>query len=261
VIVENRPAASGIVGTEAVAKAPPDGYMLLMVASSHTVIPATNPKLPYDAEHDFAPIAIVGKNPLLFVINAKLPAKTLGEFVALAKASPGKLNYATPGAASQSQLVTELFDQRAGISMQHIPYKGGAPAMMATVAGETQFAVISPLVSMPHIQSGTLRAVAAGSLARDAQFPDLPTVAESGYPGFEAIQWVGLLTTAGTPRPIVERLNAEVNRAIRDPDLVAKLALQGISPAGGTPEDFQKLISTEIHNWTGVAKAANIKAE
>jgi putative tricarboxylic transport membrane protein len=261
VIIDNRPAASGIVGTEAVAKAPPDGHMLLMVASSHTVVPATNAKLPYDAERDFAPIAMVGKNPFLFVINASLQAKTLAEFVALAKASPGKLNYATPGAASQSQLITELFDRQAGISMQHIPYKGGAPAIMATVSGETQFAVISPLASLPHIKSGALRAIAAGSLTRDPQFPDLPTVAESGYPGFEAIQWVGLLTTAGTPPAVVARLNAEVNRAIRDPDIVAKLALQGISPAGGTPEEFSALISKEIRNWTEIAKAANIKAE
>src|SRR5207253_3096114 len=145
VIVDNRPAASGIVGTDAVAKAPPDGHTLLMVASSHTVIPATNPKLPYDAARDFAPIAMVGKNPMLFVINAKVPAKTLPEFVALAKANPGKFNYATPGAAGQSHLITELFDQRAGIKMQHIPYRGGAPAIQATVAGETQFAVISAL--------------------------------------------------------------------------------------------------------------------
>src|SRR5439155_11663857 len=135
----NRPAASGIVGTDAVAKAPADGHTLLMVASSHTVTPATNPKLPFDTEHDFAPIAILGKNPLLFVVNAKLPVKTLGEFVAHAKANPGKLNYATPGAASQSHLVTELFSQRAGIKMQHIPYKGGAPAIMATVSGEPDF--------------------------------------------------------------------------------------------------------------------------
>jgi tripartite-type tricarboxylate transporter receptor subunit TctC len=231
------------------------------VASSHTVIPATTAKLPYDAERDFAPIAMLGRNPYLFVINAKLPAKTLGEFVALAKASPGQLNYATPGAASQSQLITELFDQRAGIRLQHIPYRGGAPAVMATVAGETQFAVISPLASLPHIQAGTLRAIAAGGLTRDAQFPDLPTVAEQGFAGFEAIQWVGLLTTAGTPRAVVERLNAEVNRAIRDPDLIAKLAVLGISPAGGSPEEFQKVIATEIRNWTGIAQAANIKAE
>jgi tripartite-type tricarboxylate transporter receptor subunit TctC len=261
VIIDNRPAASGIVGTDAVAKAPPDGHTLLMVASSHTVVPATNSKLPYDAERDFAPIAMVGKNPLLFVVNAKVAAKTLPEFVALAKASPGKLNYATPGAASQSHLVTALFDQKAGITMQHVPYRGGAPAILSVVQGDTQFAVISPLASLPHIQSGALRPIAAGSLTRDAQFPDLPTVAEAGYPDFEAIQWVGLLTTAGTPKEIVERLNAEVNRAQRDPDMIAKLAVQGISPASGTPADFQKVIAGEIRRWTEVASSANIKAE
>ena len=261
VIVDNRPAASGILGTDAVAKAAPDGHTLLMVASSYTVVPATNAKLPYDAARDFAPIAIVGKNPMLFVINAKVPAKTLPEFVALAKANPGKFNYATPGAASQSHLINELFNQRAGITLQHIPYRGGAPAIQSTVAGETQFVVISPLASLPHIQAGTLRAVAVGSLARDPQFPELPTIAESGFPEFEAIQWVGLLTTAGTPRPIVERLNAEANRAIRDPEMIAKLATLGVAPAGGTPEEFQKLIASEIRNWTAVARAANIKAE
>ena len=261
VIVDNRPAASGIVGTDAVAKAPPDGHTLLMVASSHTVVPATNAKLPYDAERDFAPIAMVGKNPLLFVINAKVEAKTLPEFVALAKANPGKLNYATPGAASQSHLVTELFDQKAGITMQHVPYRGGAPAILSVVQGETQFAVISPLASLPHIQSGVLRAIAAGSLTRDPQFPDLPTVAEAGYPDVEAIQWVGLLTTAGTPKDIVEGLNAEVNRALRDPDMIAKLALQGVSPAGGTPAEFRKVIANEIGRWTDIARSANIKAE
>jgi|RhiMethySRZTD1v2_1073278.scaffolds.fasta_scaffold41266_2 tripartite-type tricarboxylate transporter receptor subunit TctC len=261
VVVDNRPAASGIVGTDAVAKAPPDGHTLLMVASSHTVIPATNSKLPYDAERDFAPVAMVGKNPLLFVINAKVAAKTLPEFVALAKANPGKLNYATPGAASQSHLVTELFDQKAGVTIQHVPYRGGAPAIMSVVQGETQFAVISPLASLPHIQSGALRAIAAGSLTRDSQFPELPTVAEAGYPDVEAIQWVGLLTTAGTPKDIVDRLNAEVNRALRDPEMIAKLALQGVSPAGGTPAEFQKVIAGEIRRWTEVARSANIKAE
>ncbi len=261
VIVDNRPGASGIVGTDSVAKAPPDGHTLLMVASSHTVVPATNSKLPYDADRDFAPIAMVGKNPLLFVINAKVAAKTLPEFVALAKASPGKLNYASPGAASQSHLVTELFDQKAGIKMQHVPYRGGAPAILSVVKGDTQFVVISPLASLPHIQSGALRAIAAGSLTRDPQFSNLPTVAEQGFPDFEAIQWVGLLTTAGTPKAIVDRLNAEVNRALRDPDMIAKLAKQGVSPAGGSPADFKKVIATEIQKWKEVARSADIKAQ
>lgn len=261
VIVDNRPAATGIVGTDAVAKAAPDGHTLLMVASSHTVIPATNARLPYDPERDFAPVAMLGKNPMLFVINAKVAAKTLPEFVALAKASPGAFNYATPGAASQSHLINELFNRRAGITMQHVPYRGGAPAIQATVAGDTQFAVISPLASLAHIQAGTLRAIAAGSLARDPQLPDVPTIAEQGYPDFEAIQWVGLLTTAGTPADVVARLNAEVNRAVRQPELIAKLATLGVAPAGGTPAEFGEVIATEIRNWTQVARDANIRAE
>src|SRR5262249_43502136 len=157
--------------TDAVAKAQPDGHTLLMVASTHTVVPATNPKLPYDADRDFAAIGQVGRNPFLFVVNAKVPAKTLADFIALAKASPGKLNYATVGPASKSHLVTELFSQRAGIKLQHIPYRGGAPAILATVSGETEFTVISPQASLPHIQSGALRAIAAGSLTRDPQLP------------------------------------------------------------------------------------------
>ena len=260
-IIDNRPAASGIVGTDATAKATPDGYTLLMVASSFTVIPATHQKVPYDAQRDLAPIVMVAKNSLLFLVNPKVPAKSLAEFVALAKADPGKFNYASPGAATQTHLVVELFSQRAGIKLQHIPYRGGAPAMTAMVAGDTQFTAISTLLSLPQIQSAALRAIASGSLTRDPQLPDLPTVAEQGFPGFEAIQWIGLLTTAGTPSEIIERLNAEVNRALRDPDLIAKFAQQGISPAGGTPADFQRTIAADLKSWTETARAANIKAE
>ena len=232
--------------------------MLLMVASSHTVVPATNAA---SLRQRARPAADRrgGQNPLLFVVNAKMPAKTLPSS-SLAKASPGN-NYASPGAASQNHLVVELFSQAAGIRLQHIPYRGGAPAIMATVAGDAELTVISPLASLPQIEAGNLRALAAGSLARDRQFPDLPTIAEQGFPGFEAIQWVGLLTTSGTPRAIVERLNGEVNRALRDPDVLAKLAAQGISPAGGSAEDFQATIAREIRKWTEVARAANIKVE
>ena len=261
VIVENRPAASGIVGSEAVARAAPDGHTLLMVASSYTVLPATTANLPYDSERDLAPIAIMGKNPLLFVVNTKVPAKTLGELIALAKASPGKLNYSTPGAATQTRFVAELWSGRAGIQMQHIPYRGGAPAVQAVIAGQTEFSVLSPLVSLPQIQAGNLRPLAVGSLTRYSQLPDVPTVAESGFPGFEAIQWVGLLTTAGTPKSVVDRLNAEVNKALRDPELIAKLAQEGMLPAGGTAAEFGSLIATEIKNWKETARAANIKPE
>jgi len=260
-IVDNRPAASGIVGTDATAKAVPDGHTLLMVASSFTVVPATHPKLPYDSERDLAPIGMVAKNPLLFVVNPKVPATSLAEFVVLAKANPGKLNYSSPGAATQTHLVVELFSQKAQIKLQHIPYRGGALAVTSVVAGETQFTVISTLASLPQIQAGALRAIASGSLSRDPQLPDVPTVVEQGFPGLEAIQWIGLLTTAGTPKHIVERINAELNRALRDPDLIAKFAQQGLTPAGGTPAEFQHTIATDLKNWAETVRAANIRAE
>src|SRR5262245_10907736 len=250
VIVDNRPAASGIVGTDATAKAAPDGYTLLMVASSFAIIPATHSKLPYDAERDLAPIVMVAKNSLLFLVNPKVAANSLSELIALAKANPGKLNYASPGAATQTSLVIELLSLKAGIKLQHIPYRGGAPAMTAMVAGETQLTAISTLLSLPQLQAGKLRAIATGSLTREPQFPALPTVAEQGFPGFEAIQWIGLLTTAGTPKEIVERINAEINRALGDGDLIAKFAQQGIVPAGGAPAEFQRTIASDIRNWT-----------
>jgi tripartite-type tricarboxylate transporter receptor subunit TctC len=261
VIIDNRPAAAGMVGTDQVAKAQPDGHTLLMVASSFTVIPATRSKVPYDAARDLAPILVVAKSSMLFLINPKVPAKSLTEFVALAKAEPGKFNYATPGAASQAHLLIELFSQKAGIKMQHIPFRGGNPAMQAMVAGDTQFTAISTLLSLPHLQSGSLRAIANGNLTREPALPDLPTIAEQGYPDFEAIQWIGLLTTAGTPKPVVDRLNAEVNRALRDPDLIAKFAQQGLVPAGGTPDDFARTIAADLKNWSETARAANIKAD
>ena len=261
VVVENRAGATGIVGAELVAKAAPDGHTLLMVASSYTVLPATTAALPYDSERDLTPIALMAKNPLLFTVNAGVPAKTLGEFIALAKANPGKFNYATPGAASQTRFVVELWSGRAGIKMQHIPYRGGAPAIESLIAGQTEFSALSSLLSLPQIQAGNLRALAVGSLTRYPQLPDVPTVAESGFPDFEAVQWVGLLTTAGTPRNVVDRLNAEVSKAVRNPELIAKLAQEGMLPGGGTSAEFRGTIATEIKSWKETARAANIQPE
>jgi tripartite-type tricarboxylate transporter receptor subunit TctC len=261
VIVDNRPAASGIVGTDAVAKAAPDGHSLLVVASSHAVVPATNPKVPYNIEKDLAAITLVSKNPFFFVVNSKVPAKTLQEFVALAKKEPNKYNYSSPGAAGHNHLVTALFSRRAGITLQHVPYRGGAPAIQSLISGDTHFAVISPLASLPHVKAGTVRVLAAGGLERDPQFPDIPTVAESGYPGFEAIQWVGILTTGGTPKPIVDRLNAEVNKAIRDPATIERFKQLGVTVAGGSADAFQKQIVSEYRNWAEIAREAGIKAE
>ncbi len=261
IVVENRPGASGVVGTDAVAKSPPDGHTLGVALATHSVNPAVNPKMPYDTEKDLSPIILIGKNPLMFVVNANVPAKTLAEFAALAKANPEKYNYSTPGAASQAHLIISQWSNLAGVRIQHVPYRGGAPAILSTVSGETQFSVMSSLVSAAHIRAGKLRALAVGSLARDPKFPEVPTVVESGYPGIEAVTWVGMFAPAGTPRPIIDRLNAEINRIIREPEIKAKLDQQGIVAGGGTPEDFAALISAEIKRWTAVARANNISLE
>ena len=261
VIIENKPAASGIVGTDQVAKAPPDGYSLLMAFTTHTVNPAVNAKLPYDTEHDLAPIVLIGKSPLLFIVNPSVPAKTLPEFVALAKQNPGKFNYGTPGAASQAHLLVALLSKLAGIEMQHIPYRGGGPAVLGTVAGEVQLTLMSSIASLAQINARTLRPLATGSLARDPHFPDLPTVSESGFAGFEAVAWVGLFTTAGTPAEIVGRLNAEVNRVIRLPGVAAKFDEQGMTPVGGSPAEFGAFISSELRRWKEAARVANVSVE
>jgi len=261
VIVDNRPAAAGQVGTEAVAKAPPDGHTLLLVASSFTVQPAFNPKLPYNTEKDFAPVSLVNTNAMIFFVNPQVPANTLAEFVELARREPGKFNYASPGVGSQTQLTIELLSRRAGIKLVHIPYRGGAPATMAMLSGESQFTMLAPNVIFPHIEAGTIRPIASGDTNRHPRLPNVPTTAELGFPYLRAIQWVGVLTTAGTPKPIVDRLSAELNRIVRLPDAVAALEKQGVSPTGSTPEEFEKLIATEIAQWTEVVREANIKPE
>ena len=261
VIIENRTGASGIVGTDAVAKAAPDGYTLLVVASSHTVSPATNAKLPYNTERDFAPISLLVRDPLLFVVGNSVHAKTLSAFIALAKSEPGKINYATPGTASQSHLVTELLSQRAGIKMLEVPYRGGAPAMLALISGEVQFAVLSTQLSAPQIQSGKVRALASGGRMRDRNFPDLPTLNESGFSGMEALQWVGILAPVGTPKDTILRLNSALRRILGKPDIVSKLAAQGMTAAASSPEEFQTLISSEIREWKDVAQKAGMSPQ
>ncbi|MDB5601565.1 MAG: hypothetical protein JWN71_3609 [Xanthobacteraceae bacterium] len=258
VIVDNRSGASGIVGTDMVAKSPPDGLTLGVALASHSVNPAVNPKMPFDTEKDLTPVILVGKNPMMFVVNAELPAHNVAEFTALLKANPDKYNYATPGAASQAHLVVSYWTKLAGVKMQHLPYRGGGPAIMATVAGEAQFSVMSSLISAPHIESGKLRAIAIGSLTRDPQFPDVPTMVEAGFPDIEAVTWIGVFAPAGTPREIVERLNKEIDRIIHDPDIKSKLSVQGITPTGGPPEVLGALVSTEIKRWTAVARENKI---
>ena len=261
VIVENRAGAAGVVGTAAVAKSEPDGHTLLIVTSSHTTTPVINSKVPYDTERDLAPIAIFARDPLLIVVSKNVAAKTLPEFVALAKADPGKLNYATPGYGSGAHFVTELLSQRAGIKIQHVPYRGGAPVLMAMVSGEMQFAALSGQVSLPQIEAGAIRAIAVGGLQRHPALPDVATVAESGYPGFEAVQWIGMLAPRGTPKEIIDRLNQVIAKAVRDPEVAARFSAQHMTPVATTPEEFQATIEREVKQWRDVAQAANLKAE
>ena len=261
VIVENRAGASGIIGANTVATADPDGHTLLLVPTTFTINPAIHAKLPFDPVRGFEPVALVARNSLIFLINPALKASTLKEFVDLAKAQPGKLNYATPGASSQAQLLLELWSSQAGIRMQHVPYRGGAPAVMATVTGEADMTLIATVASLQQIEAKKLRALATGGVTREPQLPEVPTVAEAGFPDVKAVQWVGLLTTGGTPKPIVDRLNTEIQRALQRSDVQASLEKQGMTIVGGPASDFGSLIEAEIKQWTDVARKANIQME
>lgn len=258
-IVEHRPGASGILGAATVANADPDGHTLLLVPTTYTINAAVQPKLPFDPLRSLEPIVVVGRNSLMFLVNPKVPARTLREFAELAKAQPGKLNYATPGASSQAHFLLELWSAQAGIRMQHIPYRGGAPAVLATVSGETQITLISPPASMPQIESGALRALATGGTTREQQLPDIPTAAEAGYPDFTALQWIGVLATGGTPKPVIERLNRELQQILQLPEVKMRLFEQGMTVAGGTPDEFRALLESEIKQWIEVARRANIQ--
>ena len=257
-IVENRSGASGTIGANAVATAPPDGHTLLLVPTTFTITAALHPKLPFDPLRALAPVAVLGRSAQLVLANPKLAANNMQEFVALAKTNPNTINYATPGATSQAHLLFELWSLQTGIRMQHVPYRGGAPALMATVAGETQVTLISSSIALPQVEAKSLRALATGGAVREPQLPDVPTTAEAGFPKFPASQWIGLLATGGTPREIVERLNGAINRAFEDKTLQARFAEQGFSTGGGSPDDFRSLIEGEIAQWKDIARASNI---
>ncbi len=260
VIVDNRPAAAGQVGTEAVARATPDGHTLLLVASSHTVQPALNPKLPYNTEKDFAPVSLVNTNAMFFFVHPSVPANTLAEFVELAKKEPGKYNYASPGVGSQTQLTIELLmpPHRHQAAAHSVSRRRAGHAGDAQRRNAFHHAGAERHLSAYRSPARSARSrPATASGIRGA--PNVSTTAEQGFKGLEAIQWVGVLTTAGTPRPVIDRLNKEINRIIQLPDVVAVLDKQGVAPTGGTPEEFQALITREINQWRDIAREANIK--
>ncbi len=259
IIIDNRAGAGGAIGTQAVVRAAPDGYTLLAVASSHAVAPAVNPNLSYDTVKDLAPVVMIARDPMLFLVNSKVPAKDLREFVALAKSKPGVLNYSSPGFGTQTQFITELFKSKAGVQVQHVPFRGGAPALQAVIAGEVEFSVLSGQVSLPHIESGSIRAIALGGAARDPRVPNAPTVAEEGFKDVEAIQWIGLLVPAKTPEAIIARLNSAVNEALADKNVRDKLAIQGMTGLGGKPEILGVAIENEVKLWKEIARTTGMK--
>jgi len=262
VVIENRGGAGSIIGTEDVHKADPDGYTLLLGQSGPISInPAVYKDLPYDPEKDFAPITMTTAYPYILVVNAKLPVKTLQDFVAMVKAKPGEFNYGTTGVGAANHLVTELFSSKAGLKMVHVPYRGTALAVADLLAGQVTMVFADPVSALPHMQAGTLRALAVTSKERSAVAPDVPTVAESGYPDFDAIAWHGILAPAKTPPPIVAKLHDQIIAALKDPPTKALLEAQAMTTVGDTPEQFAAFIKQDIAVWKAVAAQANVSVK
>ena len=261
IVVDNRAGANGIVGTENVANAPADGYTLLFVSSPHSVNPSLYAKLPYDTVRDFAPVSMAATSPYVLVLHASVPARNIKELIALAKAKPGQIDYASGGSGSSAHLAAELFNQMAGIQLREIPYKGAGPALTAVLAGQVALVFGNALTVQPHIQSGRLRALGIASPKRSAAMPNLPTIAESGVSGYSADAVLGLLAPARTPRAIVDLLNAEVHKAMRLPDMIEAMRTVGVEIALSTPEEFARLIEAEIQRWGKVVRTLKLKVE
>jgi tripartite-type tricarboxylate transporter receptor subunit TctC len=260
-VVENRPAGSGIVGSDYVAKASPDAYTLLFAFSSLASSAKLVSKLPYDPVADFAPITLATTSPLMLLVPASLPAKDVKEFIAYAKANPGKLNYGSSGPGSSPHLATELLMSLTGMQLTHIPYKGIAPAVTALLAGDVQFSIVPIAVGMPHVKAGKLRALGTGGPQRSAATPDIPAVAESGLTGFEAIGWWGVLAPAKTPRAVVNLLNKEIRAVLDVAEVKRTLVEQGMDPAGGTPEQFGALIKADMEKWGEIGIRLGVKLD
>ena len=260
VIVENRPGAGGTLGADVGAKALPDGYTFTVIAGSYAVNPSLY-KLAFDPVNDITPVIQFSQGPFVIVAHPSLPAKTAKELIAIAKAKPGQLNYASSGQGSITHLATELFAMMAGIKMTHIPYKGTGPAVTDTMAGHTQLLWGSAAAAVQQVKSGKLKAIGVSTMQRIAALPDVPTVNESGLKGYDVILWHGLIGPKNLPRPIVDRVNGELNKALKAKDMEEKLAADGVSSAGGTPEQFGTLIKRDIDVWRKVVKAAGVKAE
>jgi tripartite-type tricarboxylate transporter receptor subunit TctC len=260
-VVENKPGAGQMIGIEAAARSPADGHTLLMAASTLAINPIMYKKVSYDPLRDFAPITQAASLPNVLVVNPSLPVASVRDLIALAKREPGRLAYASAGVGTSPQMSIELLKSMAGIDMLHVPYKGTTPGVVDLLAGQVQLMTPNVLTALPHIKAGKLRALAVTSGKRSDALPDVPTIAEAGVPGYESVQWYGVLAPAGTPRDIVQRLYTEIAKALRAGDVRERLAADGAEPVGNTPEEFAAFIRAEIGKWAKVAKAAGIQPE
>jgi tripartite-type tricarboxylate transporter receptor subunit TctC len=260
VIIDNRPGAAAIVGTELAANAPKDGHTLLMAALSFAVNPSLH-KLSYDPIKGFVPIALLASGPIVLTVNAELPAKSVTELIALAKAKPGQLQYASAGVGTLTHLSAELFKLATGVDMLHVPFRGGGPANIDVIGGHTKLMFNNVPTAMPHIRSGKLRALGVSAAKRISALPDIPTIAEAGVPGFEATNWWGIVAPAGTPASVVERLHSEITAVQNSPDVHRTLAAEGAEIAQMSSAEFGSFLVQEMNKWERVVKAANIKAE
>ena len=261
-VIENKPGAGGNIGMEQGAKAAPDGYTLTLAPTGNlTIAPSLYAKLPYDPAKDYAPITVIATVPNLLIVHPSVPAKTLRELIALAKAKPGTLNYASPGNGSGPHLAGELLKSMAGIDIVHVPYNGVGPAMAGVLAGDVQLFFAQSSAALAHVKSGKVIALGVASPKRIVAAPELPTIAEAGLPGFEVISWYGLVAPAGTPAPIVERLQVEIAKALASSDVREKISTLGAEPLGNSPVEFATMQRAEAARWAKLARDANIHAD
>lgn len=262
VVVDNRPGAAGNIGSDLVAKSAPDGYTLLMgTVGTHAINPSLYSKMPYDHVKDFVPVVLVAGVPNVLVVNPALPVNSVADLIKLAKDKPGQINFASSGSGTSIHLSGELFKTMAGVDITHVPYKGSSPALIDLIGGQVQIMFDNLPSALPQIKAGKLRAIAVTSLKRAPVLPDVPTISESGLPGFEASSWFGVLAPAGTPAPIVARINAEVNKWLQSAEAREKLLSQGAEAAGGSPEQFANHIRAESEKWAKVVKASGAKVD
>ncbi len=261
-VIDNKPGAGGNLGVDSVAKSPADGYTIVLGQSSNLAInPTLYSKLPYDPQKDLAPIVLVANAPLVMVTGMNTPYKSLADVVTAAKAKPGQLNFASPGNGTVAHLTSELFQKAAGVKTQHVPYKGAAQALTDVISGTVDLYMSSVPTLLGQIKQGKLRPLAVSSAKRVDDLPGVPTINESGYRGFDAVTWFGLLAPAGTPKEVIVRLNAEFNKTLKDPELIKRLGDEGADAAGGTPEQFAALIRDEIPRWGKVVKDSGAKVD